>query len=91
MSDEVRVYPLPLIAAEDFAEFAEILANDNDFPSSYASWVGLSHARSVEVEEDGYTPTMIKVSPMGFRRFLKDAGGAWNMNGLTAYVALLAK
>jgi hypothetical protein len=90
MSEDVQYYPLPRILAEDFAEFAEILAGDDDFPSSHAAWERLAEARRAELSDEGYTAKSIEVRPAGFRRFLKEAGGSPSMDGLAAYVALLA-
>jgi hypothetical protein len=90
MSEETQFYPLPRIAAEDFAEFAEILANDEDFPSSHAAWEHLAEARRLELSEEGYTAKMLDVRPAGFMRFMKEAGGSPSLNTLAAYVALLA-
>lgn len=90
MSEETQFYPLPRILAEDFAEFAEILAEDEDFPSSHAGWVALSHARSAELDDDGYTAKFIEVRPAGFRRYIKETNGSASLNSLAAYVALPA-
>lgn len=90
MPEEVQFYPLPRILADDFAEFAEILAGDEEFPSSHAAWERLAEARRAELADDGYTAKFLEVRPAGFRRFLKEAGGSPSMDGLAAYVALLA-
>ena len=90
MSEDVQFYPLPRILADDFAEFAEILSGDEEFPSSHAGWERLAEARRAELAEEGYTAKFLEVRPAGFRRFLKDAGCSPSMDGLAAYVALLA-
>lgn len=90
MSEEVQFYPLPRILGDDFAEFAEILANDEDFPSSHAAWERLTEARAAELADEGYTAKFLDVRPAGFRRFLKEMGGSPSMDGLAAYVALMA-
>lgn len=90
MSEEPQFYPLPRILADDFAEFAEILDDDEEFPSTYDGWERLAEARRAELADDGYTAKFIEVRPAGFRRFLKEAGVSPSMNGLAAYVALLA-
>lgn len=90
MSDDVQFYPLPRILADDFAEFAEILAGDEEFPSSHAAWERLAEARRAELADEGYTAKFLEVRPAGFRRFLKEMGGSPSMDGLAAYVALLA-
>ena len=89
MSEEQQFYPLPQIAADDFAEFAEILADDEEFPSSHAAWERLVEARVAELADEGYTAKFLEVRSGGFRRFLKEAGGSPSMDGLAAYVALL--
>lgn len=87
MPDEAPLYPLPRIHADDFAE---ILAADDDFPSSHAAWERLAEARAAELADDGYTAKFLEVDPGGFRRFLKEMGGAPTMDGLATYVALPA-
>lgn len=89
MSEEVQFYPLPRILADDFAEFAEILTGDEEFPSSHAAWKRLADARVAELADEGYTAKFLEVRPAGFRRFLKETGGSPSMDGLAAYVALL--
>ena len=42
MSEEAQLYSLPRILAEDFAEFAAMLVNDEDFSSSHAAWERLA-------------------------------------------------
>lgn len=90
MSEEVQFYPLPRILADDFAEFAEILAGDEEFPGSHAAWERLVDAHRAELAEEGYTAKFFEVRPAGFRRFLKETGGSASTDGLAAYVALLA-
>ncbi len=90
MSEDVQFYPLPRIFAEDFVEFAEILADDEAFPGSHAAWERLVEAHRAELAEDGYTAKFLEVRPAGFRRFLKEMGGSPTTDGLAAYVALLA-
>ncbi|MGQ3297722.1 hypothetical protein [Reyranella sp.] len=90
MPDDPQFYPLPRIAADDFAEFAEILADDEDFPNNHWRWERMLDARKVELAEEGYTARLLDVRPAGFRRFLKESGGSPSMNGLAAYAALLA-
>ena len=90
MSEDVQFYPLPRILAEDFAEFAEILGDDEEFPGTHAAWERLSEARVAELADEGYTAKFLEVRPAGFRRFLKEMGGSPSMNGLAAYVALIA-
>ena len=90
MSEEPQFYPLPRILADDFAEFAEILAADEDFPSTHARWELLLEVRRAELAEEGYTARFLDVRPAGFRRFLKESGGGASMNSLAAYAALLA-
>lgn len=89
MSEDVQFYPLPRILADDFAEFAEILSDDEEFPSSHAAWERLTEARVAELADEGFTAKFLEVRPAGFRRFLKEMGGSSCMNGLAAYVALL--
>ena len=67
-----------------------VLADDEDFPGTHAGWERLAEARRAELVDDGYTAKFIEVRPAGFRRFLKEIGGSPSMNGLAAYVALLA-
>ena len=90
MAEDTQFYPLPRILADDFAEFADILADDEDFPSTHAAWERLSEARVAELADEGYTAKFLEVRPAGFRRFLKEMGGVPTMNGLAGYVALLA-
>ena len=90
MSEDIQFYPLPRILADDFADFAEILAGDEDFPSSHAAWERLTEARVTDLADDGYAVKFLEVRPVGFRRFLKEMGGSASMIGLAAYVALLA-
>ena len=90
MSEEQQFYPLPRILADDFGEFAEILAGDEEFPSSHAAWERLVEARVAELADEGYTAKFLEVRPGGFRRFLKEMGGVATMDGLTACGALLA-
>lgn len=90
MSEDVQFYPLPRILADDFAEFAEILVGDDEFPSSHAAWERLTEARQAELADEGYTAKFLEVRPAGFRRFLKEMGGSPSMDGLAMYVALLA-
>lgn len=90
MSEDVQFYPLPQILAEDFAEFAEILAGDEEFPSTHSAWELLVEVRRADLAEEGYTATFLEVRPAGFRRFLKEMAGSPSMDGLAAYVALLA-
>lgn len=87
---EVQFYPLPRILADDFAEFAEVLSGDEEFPSSHAAWERLIDARKAELAEAGYTARLLDVRPAGFRRFIKESGGVPTVNGLAAYVAMLA-
>lgn len=89
MSEDVQFYPLPRILAEDFAEFAEILIDDEAFPCSHAAWERLVDVHRTELAEDGCTAKFLEVRPAGFRRFLKEMGGSPSMDGLAAYVALL--
>lgn len=90
MSEETQFYPLPRILADDFAEFAEILADDEEFPGAHAAWERLAEARVAELAEEGYTAKFLEVRPAAFRRFLKEMAIPPSMNGLAAYVALLA-
>lgn len=90
MSEEVQFYPLPRILVEDFAEFAEILSVDEEFPGTHVAWERLAEGRRAELAEEGYTAKFLEVRPAGFRRFLKETGGSASMDGLAAYVALLA-
>lgn len=91
MSDEILLYSLPLILADNFSEFAEILADEESFPGSQAAWERLVEAHRAELEDEGYTAQFIEVRPSGFRRFLTEAGVAPSMDTLAAYVALLAQ
>lgn len=72
MSEEAQLYPLPRILAEDFAEFAAMLVNDEDFSSSHAAWERLAEARRNELSDDGYMAKFIDVRPAGFMRFVTD-------------------
>lgn len=90
MSEEILHYPLPLILAEDFAEFADILPDDEAFPTTHGKWELLAEARRAELAEEGYTAKFLEVRPDGFRQFLKEMAGSPSMDGLAAYVALLA-
>lgn len=65
MPEDVQLYPLPRILAEDFAEFAEILSGDEEFPSSHAAWGRLAEARRAELAEEGYTAKFLDVRPAG--------------------------
>lgn len=90
MSAEAQYYPLPRILADDFAEFAEILSGDEAFPNTHGKWELLAEARRAELADEGYTAKFLEVRPAGFRRFIKELGGSPSMDGLAAYVALLA-
>lgn len=90
MPADRELYPLPRILAEDFAEFAEILADDEEFPGTHAAWERLADARVTELADEGYTAKFLEVRPAGFRRFIKEMGGSPSMNGLAVYVALIA-
>ncbi len=84
------IHPLPWIAAEDFDEFAEMLADDDHFPFSHSEWGLLAEAQQAELAEKGHTAKLVDVRPAGFRQFLTESGGDASMNSLAAYAALLA-
>lgn len=89
-AEDDPIHPLPWIAAEDFDEFAEILAEDDSFPITHPEWELLAEARQAELVEEGCTVELIDVRPAGFRQFLAESGGDASLNSLAAYVALLA-
>lgn len=89
-AEDDPIHPLPWIAAEDFEEFAEMLAEDDSFPFSHSEWELLAEAQQAELVAEGHTAKLVDVRPAGFRQFLTESGGDASLNSLAAYVALLA-
>jgi len=85
MSDETQFCPLPQIVADDSAQIAEILADDEDLPATHAARERLAEARRAELADEGCIATAIEVRQSGFRRFLKEADSSPRMTVLAAF------
>lgn len=86
MSASSSTTPLPRI----LAEFVEILPDDEDFPAAHTAWDRLADAPVAELVHEDYIAKFLEVRPAGFQCLLGEIGGSPSMNGLAAYVALLA-
>jgi hypothetical protein len=91
MDDEKpQPYLMPHVAESAFADLLELMADEEEFPRSYADWRALWDERRSEVEGEGYKAVFIDVLPEAFSRFCKARGWPPSWQSLGEFITVKA-